>query len=224
MRKSENSKEATQDVTQCYGISCDCCAQRCEFKTAGESLIAEKKHDRNVSSGATKIFDYKELEGEGDAPLEFIAFSEVADTSLQSDNAANVLRLFYWALKAAPKGTMAILERAFEGTNQSDIARRQGVTRQAISKMYKGELQTLAKLMGIKQPNLPESRLWQLNTLEFQIMQIIHQTPDATERQMAEKLGKTQPTIHRAKCSAMRKLYQIPPSKPMSKRIRKKTA
>ena len=220
MKKTKNSSNSAvipskEDVTKCYGISCEECPETCPFKAAGISVIAEERHSKSVASGATRIYNFKE-EFEEQFCFQFASSPE--------SPAANILRLFYWALKKAPRGTMAILERAFEGVNQSEAARRRGVTRQAVSKLYKRDLATLANLLGIKQPNLPESRLWNLTPLEFQIMQLIHSTPDISERQIALQLGRTQSAIHRAKCSAIFKMNHVSASKPTSKRISKKAS
>ena len=168
-----------------------------------------------MSSGATRIYNFKE-EFDEEFSSEFSASPASPGT--------NILRLFYWALKSAPRGTMAILERAFEGRNQSDVARSRGITRQAISKLYKADLATLAKLLGVRQPNLPESRLWNLTPLEFQIMQLIHSDPNISERKIAAITGKNQTAIHRAKASALYKMNHNSPSKRTSKRITKKAS
>ena len=213
MQKNENSdqKSHPKDITQCYGNDCEECRESCRWKEAGRSRMADDRHDHNVKAGTTKVFDFKEKLGS-------IVFTS------GGTEAGNALRLFYWALKVAPRGTMAILERAFEGKNQTDAARKRGVSRQAISKLYKGDLQTLAKLLGIRQPNLPESRLWKLSPFEFQILQFIHLFPGISERAIARQLGKTQSAVHRAKVSALRKMNHNFPSKRPAKRITKKSA
>lgn len=223
-KKQKNAFPIPQrDVSQCYGISCDCCVQQCQFKEAGQSFLADERHSKNVRTGATKIIAYQEWDCEEDAPAEFLSFAD-AFPAAEQNGSANILRFFYWALKAAPRATMAILERAFENKNQSDAARSHGVTRQAISKLYKGDLVTLAKLLGIRRPNIPESHIWRLSPIEFQVMQLFHSFPNITEREIASQLNRPQTTIHRAKCSAILKMNQNPPSKPYKKRISKKTA
>lgn len=227
-KKQKNAFPIPQrDVSQCYGIACDQCEHNCSFKEAGQSFLADERHARNVSKGATKIIHYREWDGENDAPDEYITFADEMSVSMaESTNStsANMLRFFYWALKRAPRATMALLKRAFEGENQSTEARRRGITRQAVSKMYKGDLATLAKLLGVRRPNIPESHIWRLSPLEFQVMQLFHISPDITEREIATKLNRPQTTIHRAKASAILKMNQNPPSKPHKKRISKKTA
>ena len=222
-KKPKNPCPPSKDVSQCYGVACDCCVQQCQFKEAGQSVLADERHSKNVQSGATKIIAYQEWDGEEDAPVEFLSFAD-AMPEAAAGNGAAILRFFYWSLKRAPRATMAILERAFEGKNQSDTARKRGVTRQAISKLYKGDLVTLAKLLGIRRPNIPESHIWRLSPLEFQVMQLFRSFPNITEREIATRLNRPQPTIHRAKASAILKMNQNPPSKPNKKRINKKTA
>lgn len=222
-KNGKTSLPPQQDISQCYGIACDCCVQQCQFKAAGQSFLADERHSRNVQTGATKIMDYKEWDGDDEAPVEFLSFSD-AMPEATAENGAAILRFFYWSLKRAPRATMAILERAFEGKNQSDTARSHGVTRQAISKLYKGDLVTLAKLLGIRRPNIPESHIWRLSPLEFQVMQLFHSFPNITEREISAKLNRPQTTIHRAKASAILKMNQNPPSKPLKKRINKKSA
>lgn len=219
MKKTKNSSNSAvipskEDITKCYGIACEECLETCPFKAAGISVISEERHSKNVSSGATRVYNFIEEFEE--------RFTNECASSPESSG-ANILRLFYWSLKKAPRGTMAILERAFEGVNQSEAARRRGVTRQAVSKLYKRDLATLADLLGIKQPNLPESRLWKLSPLEFQVMQIIHSEHGISERQIALKLGRTQSAIHRAKCSAIFKMNHVSTSNTASKRITRKT-
>lgn len=216
MPKNEKStaKKQKRDITACYGELCDRCQEPCRWKEAGRSRLADERHDKSVASGATRIYDFKE---------NFSVAFRASNSDAGGDN-ANLIRLFYWSMKNAPVGTMAILERAFEGKNQSDAARKRGVSRQAISKMYKKELSVIASLLGIRRPNLPESHIWRLSPLEFQVMQLIHTTPDITEREIAAKLNRPQTTIHRAKASAILKMNQNPPSKPHKKRINKKTA
>ena len=211
----KNEIPLKKDISKCYGELCEECHEDCQFKEAGRSVIADARHSKNVSSGATRVYNFKE-EFDEEFALEFSASPESPGT--------NILRLFYWALKSAPRGTMAILERAFEGRNQSDVARSRGITRQAISKLYKADLTTLAKLLGVRQPNLPESRLWNLTPLEFQIMQLIHSDPDISERKIAAITGKNQTAIHRAKASALYKMNHNSPSKRTSKRITKKAS
>lgn len=206
---------STEDVTKCYGVLCEECTEECHFKAAGCSVISEERHSRNVATGATRVYNFIE-EFEERFTAEFSAAPE--------SQGANILRLFYWSLKKAPRGTMAILERAFEGVNQSEAARRRGVTRQAVSKLYKRDLATLADLLGIKQPNLPESRLWTLSPIEFQIMQMIHATPEISERKIAEKLSVNRSAVHRAKVAAMNKMNHNLPSKRTSKRTTQKAS
>ena len=209
----KNEIPLKKDITKCYGELCEECHEDCQFKEAGRSVIADARHSKNVESGSTRIYNFKE-EFDKEFVMEFSASPASPGT--------NILRLFYWSLKAAPRGTMAILERAFEGRNQSDVARSRGITRQAISKLYKADLTTLAKLLGVRQPNLPESRLWNLTPLEFQIMQLIHATPDISERKIAEILGVNRSAIHRAKASAVYKMNHNSPSKHPSKRTTRK--
>ena len=214
MKKTEKnistSSSSPDDITQCYGISCETCRKECLFKTAGLSVITEERHAKNVAKGATRIYNFKE-EFQDEFCHDFSASPASPGT--------NILRLFYWSLKSAPRGTMAILERAFEGRNQSDVARSRGTSRQAVSKLYKADLATLAKLLGVRQPNLPESRLWNLTPLEFQIMQLVHSDPNISERKIAAILDKNQTAIHRAKASALYKMNHNSPSKRPSKRI-----
>lgn len=209
MEKKSELDEKSIDITQCYGKTCDVCAENCQWKDAGKSRLSDERRDKNIANGSEPCYNFKE------------EFGSVLE-SQQSTPAGDMIRLFYWALKVAPRGTMAILERAFEGKNQSDAARSRGVTRQAIAKIYKGDLFTLAHLLGIRRPNLPESRLWRLNALEFQIMQMIQKNPDISERTIACKLNRNQSSIHRAKVSAMNKMHHISPSKKTSECITRK--
>jgi DNA-binding MarR family transcriptional regulator len=220
MKKTKNSSNSAvipskEDITKCYGIACEECPETCPFKVAGISVISEERHSKNVSSGATRVYNFIEEFEE--------RFTNECASSPESSG-ANILRLFYWSLKKAPRGTMAILERAFEGVNQSEAARRRGVTRQAVSKLYKRDLATLADLLGIKQPNLPESRLWTLSPLEFQVMQILHADHDISERQIAEKLSVNRSAVHRAKVAAINKMNHISSSKRPSKRTTQKAS
>lgn len=204
----KNSDPTTKkiDITKCYGEKCDICPEECQWKEAGRSRLSDDRHSKNIANGSEPCYDFEEEFGS--------AFETQSNTP-----AGDMIRLFYWSLKVAPQGTMAILERAFEGKNQSDAARSRGVTRQAIAKIYKGDLLTLAHLLGIRRPNLPESRLWRLNAFEFQIMKMLRESPDITERTIARTLGRTQSAVHRAKCSALNKMNQNPPSKSTPKRI-----
>lgn len=149
------------ELEKCYGVNCISCHHvECELRTCGIAVIREKQKETALRFGKKDemVCDANFIDGmEGKESdfIEEIDHPEPSVRELVKDAQLEVLRKVIQLWLEKPMTFEATLMKIAKASNQSDLARKKGVSRQYISKAIRAENNNKYKeeIMRLKKVN-----------------------------------------------------------------------
>ncbi len=241
-----------ENVEKCYGVEClQCTESDCNLKRFGIDVIREKKAEWARRTGANRMIEYSDAldsgtagSGEQAAVTAFLHASDdvCGDTAgLTSDlsgwkMAAEALRRLYWMLKVKPETTMRLMDILFlgeDGRRQSDIARAEGISREAVRRRVKRDIEDyadmgipvsgIARTLGMRAETAGSGRLRDLTPEESAVYKIRFEN-GCTIRSTAAQLKKSVATVNRLIRKIRSKLQKNDTRKRRGRRKKRETA